>query len=268
MAWRAFSLSNGGTFVLSAMYSVCSSGLTCSCLLYFALSSGRRSAGITSPSNTQSAWPFSTCVTAACTLRPNRCSIASGRPSGWASFDHSLKNVLRSTFISEFGSYFVHLYGPVPGGGMSTCLAGVSAGSTNPNGTASLKRNSGSPVVRWNVTWLPLTSIPFERSQDFGVLMHASAPAMTLYQLPAFGLSPILKSRSKVALTSAPLTALPLENLMPSRRVNVYVLPPSVGLGTSVARSGTSFVPSAPPTRLKPTSPSWVKIRNCHSCSV
>src|SRR3954452_2366836 len=151
---------------------------------------------------------------------------------------------------------------------MSTCLAGVSAGRMNPKGTASLKRNSGSPVVRWNVIWLPLTSMPLERSHDFGVLMHASAPWMTLYQLPAFGLSPILKRRSKVALTSAPVTVLPLENLIPSRRVNAYVLPLSVGVGTSVARSGTSFVPSAPPTRLNPTSPSCVMIRNCHSWSV
>src|SRR5919202_1667288 len=201
------------------MYSVFSSGLTCSCLAYFALSSGRRSGGMTSPSKTQSAWPFSTCVTAAWTLSPKRCSITSGRPSGCASFDHSLKNVLRSTFIALVGLYSVHLYGPVPGGGMSTCFVGVSAGRMNANGTASLKRNSGSPVVRRNVTWLPLTSIPFERSQDFGVLMHASAPSMTLYQLPAFGLLPILNSRSKVAFTSRVVTVLPLENLMFGRRV-------------------------------------------------
>src|SRR4051794_27998990 len=98
--------------------------------------------------------------------------------------------------------------------------------------------------------------------------MQASAPLMTLYQVPELGLLPILNRRSKVALTSAPVTVLPLENLMFGRRVNVYVLPLSVGLGTAVARSGTSFVPSAPPARLKPTSPSWVMIRNCHSCAV
>ena len=41
-----------------------------------------------------------------------------------------------------------------------------------------------------------------------------------------------------------------------------------VGLGTSVARSGTICVPSAPPTRLNPTRPSWVMMSHCHSCRV
>src|SRR3954454_24816732 len=207
--------------------------------------------------------------------------MTSGSPSGWASFDHSLKNVLRLTVMPEFGSYFVHLYGPVPGGGKSTFFAGVSAGRVNANGTASFGgksgaavgpgsfwRNLGSAVVRWNVIVLPLASTPPVRSQDFGFLMHASAPLMTLYQVPELGLLPILNSRSNVAFTSAPVTVFPLENLMLGRSVNVYVLPLSVGDGTVVARSGTSFVPSAPAARLKPTSPSWVMIRNCHSCAV
>ena len=110
--------------------------------------------------------------------------------------------------------------------------------------------------------------MPLERSQVFGVLTHASPPSIALYQVPAFGLSPILNRRSKVALTSWPVTVLPLENLIPGRRVNWYVRPLSVGVGTVVARSGTSVEPSAPLVRLKPTSPSWVMIRNCHSCSV
>src|SRR6185295_7047560 len=112
--------------------------------------------------------------------------MTSGRPSGCASFDHSLKNVLRSTFMPVFGSYWVHLYGPVPGGGKSTFLVGVLAGRMNANGTASFWRNSGSLCVRWNVIWLPLTSTPPVRSQDFGFLMQTSAPLMTLYQVPAF----------------------------------------------------------------------------------
>src|SRR4029077_10047147 len=91
---------------------------------------------------------------------------------------------------------------------------------------------------------------------------------ITLYQEPAFGLWPILNSRSKVYLTSLGLSSLPFENLIPLRVVNVLVLPPSVGFGMDVARSGTSFVPSVPPTRLKATSPSCEKIRSCHSCSV
>ena len=37
-------------------------------------------------------------------------------------------------------------------------------------------------------------------------------------------------------------------------------LPPSVGVGRSVARSGTTCVPSTPPTRLKVVKPSFVMI--------
>src|SRR3954470_22125341 len=151
---------------------------------------------------------------------------------------------------------------------MSRFLAGVSAGSTNANGTCGFCRNHGTALVTWNVIVLPLTAMPLDRSQDFGFLMHASAPSMTLYQLPAFGLLPILNRRSNVALTSFAVTVLPLENLIPSRRVNAHVRPLSVGLGIAVARSGTSFVPSAPPTRLTGTAPLGVMMRTCHSSSV
>src|SRR4029453_4345125 len=135
-------------------------------------------------------------------------------------------------------------------------------------GTASLSRNSGSDVVRWNVTVSPLTTTPFERSQLAGVLMHASAPWMPLYQVPAFGLLPILKRRSNVALTSLPVRVWPFENLIPDRSLKVQVLPPFVGFGIDSARSGTSFVPPLPAARWTPTSPQWVKISHCHSCSV
>src|SRR6476619_4454020 len=127
-------------------------------------------------------------------------------------------------------------------------FAGVSAGRMYAKGTDSLSRNSGSPFVRWKVTVFPLTTIPLERSHVFGVLTHASPPTMTLYQLPAFGLLPILKRRSNVALTSLPVSSFPFENLMPDRSVNFHVLPLSVGFGISVARSGTFVVPSEPPT--------------------
>src|SRR3954452_10405838 len=206
----------------------------CTCEAYLLESSLRRSDGIASETEIQSAWFCSTWVTSASTLRPKRSSIASGLPAGCASFDHSLKKGLRTTFICLLGSYWVHLYGPVPGGGMSTCLAGVSAGRMNANGIASLSRNSGSAVVRWKVIWLPLTTTPLERSHDFGDFTHASPPSMTLYQLPAFGLSPILNRRSKVALPSLVVTALPSETPIFGRSVNVSVLPPSVGFGTSV----------------------------------
>jgi hypothetical protein len=91
---------------------------------------------------------------------------------------------------------------------------------------------------------------------------------MTLYQVPAFGLFPILKRRSKVAFTSAVVRVSPFENLMPFRSVKVQVLPPFVGFGIEVARSGTFFVPSDPPVRLKAMRPSCVKMSHCHSCSV
>src|SRR5262245_1276017 len=151
---------------------------------------------------------------------------------------------------------------------MFTFVSGVSFGRMNANGTASLSSHSGSAVVRLKVTLLPLTTTPLFRVQVFGVLMHASAPWMTLYQVPAFGLFPILNRRSKVALTSAPVRGSPFENLIPLRSVNVQVLPSFVGFGIDVTRSGTFFVPSEPPTRLKAIRPSCVKISHCHTCSV
>src|SRR5262249_53379658 len=196
---------NGGWRTLNAKYQTAVSGLMKTRLGYFVPISFRRSAGTWS--KIQSAWLLATCVTSASTERPNFLTIASGRPSGCASFDHSLKYVFRTTFISLFGEYSVHLDGPVPAGGMLTLWGGVEAGRMNANGTASLSRNSESPCVRWKVTVLPLTTIPFDRSHVFGVLMHASAPTIPLYQVPAFGLSPILNSRSNVALTSLPVSA-------------------------------------------------------------
>src|SRR3954454_2612614 len=151
---------------------------------------------------------------------------------------------------------------------MFTLVAGVLAGRMNANGTASLSSHSGSAVVNLNVTVSPLTVIPDDRSHVFGDLTHASPPWMTLYQVPAFGLLPILNRRSKVALTSAPVSVLPFENLIPGRSLKVQVFPPFVGFGTDCARSGTIFVPSVPSARLNPTRPSWVRIRSCHSCSV
>ena len=68
---------------------------------------------------------------------------------------------------------------------------------------------------------LPLITIPWSRLQVFGVLMQASAPWIAEYQLPALGLSPILKSRSKVALMSFGVRVWPFENLIPVRSVNL-----------------------------------------------
>src|SRR5947208_12114047 len=116
----------------------------CTWLACLLLSSLSRSAGIWSELARKSAWPFSTCVTSDSTLRPNFWTIVSGLPAGCASFDHSLKYGLRTTFICLVGAYWTHLYGPVPAGGMFTCDAGVLAGSANVNGIASCCRNSGS----------------------------------------------------------------------------------------------------------------------------
>src|SRR5262249_48320557 len=151
--------------------------------------------------------------------------IESGLPAGCASADHSLKLGLRTSTICFVGAYVFHMYGPVPAGGMDTLLGGVLAGRMNADGTASLSSHSGSASVRLKVTELPLTLMP-DRSHVFGVFRHASAPSMTLYQEPAFGLSPILKMRLKVALTSLPVSGLPSENLIPGRSLNVQVLPP------------------------------------------
>src|SRR5690348_12145779 len=136
------------------------------CLAYFVPSSFRRSAGI--GSKTQSAWLFSTAVTSASTESPNFCVITSGMPAGCAAEDQTLKYGLRTSLISLFGAYSVHLYGPVPGGGKLRFFVGVDAGRMYANGTPSLSRNSGSPCVRWNVILLPLIVMPLARLHDFG----------------------------------------------------------------------------------------------------
>src|SRR5438874_5003515 len=182
---------------------------------YFVLISLSRSAGIVSELAMKSALPFSTWVTSDSTLSPNFCTIVSGRPAGCASVDHTLKFGLRTIFISLFGAYSTHLYGPVPGGGMLRFFAGVLAGKMNAKGKASWSRNSGSGRARWNVMSLPLIVMPCERLQVFGVFTHASPPLMALYHDPAFGLSPILNRRSKLAVTSFGVTVCPFENLMP-----------------------------------------------------
>jgi hypothetical protein len=48
---------------------------------------------------------------------------------------------------------------------------------------------------------------------------------------------------------------------MLGRSWKVYVFPPSVIVGSEIARSGTSWMPCAPPTFRKPTSPSFVIVK-------
>src|SRR3954469_18936649 len=145
MAWRAFTLLNGGFAVLSAKYQSAVSAFTCVWSAYCVPISVRRSAGITSPANTTSALPFSTCVTSSVIGRPYFSTIWSGYPSGCASGFHTLKFGLRTSTASLFGSYDFHMYGPVPGGTSFFRFFGdVLPGTTYANGSPSLSRNSGS----------------------------------------------------------------------------------------------------------------------------
>ena len=74
--------------------------------------------------------------------------------------------------------------------------------------------------------------------------------------------------RSNVLTKSLGLSTWPLENLIPWRMLNTYVLPPLVGSGIEVARSGTILASAVPPCLANPTRPSWVSISSCHSSSV
>ena len=53
-------------------------------------------------------------------------------------------------------------------------------------------------------------------------------------------------------------TGSPVSYRTPLRRWNVYVSPPSVGVGSDVARFATTPLPCTPPARRVPTSPSLV----------
>src|SRR5260221_6712562 len=81
IAWRAIRLLNGGRLVFSAKYHSAVSGLMCTWFAYLgSFSSFSRSDGITSPSNTSSAAPFSTCVTSSEIGSPYFSTIVSGYP--------------------------------------------------------------------------------------------------------------------------------------------------------------------------------------------
>ena len=129
----------------------------------------------------QSASPFWICVVASSSGSPIFITILSGLPAGWASADHSLNSGLRSNTISESGSYFVIMYGPVAGSGsVPMSLFGVPLGTTYANGSASFCSMSGSGALSLKVTVFAVSSatIPFERSHDFGFFPQASAPTM------------------------------------------------------------------------------------------
>src|SRR4029077_3759118 len=143
------------------------------------------------------------------------------------------------------------MYGPVAGSGfVPMSLFGADFGTASENGRATLSRNSGSGAVRWTVrviAWSSATA-PADRSHFLGV--HLLDPTM----LPSVHVpgEPTRKSRSQACTKSLGTTGSPLENLIPGRILNTYVLPPSVAWGIADARSGTSVAPSGPPTRLNP----------------
>ena len=66
----------------------------------------------------------------------------------------------------------------------------------------------------------------------------------------SFWFSPVqLYQRSRLKQTASALKSVPSWNLTPSRRVKVWVLPPSVVSHLVASRGSTSVVPGAAPTR-------------------
>jgi hypothetical protein len=76
------------------------------------------------------------------------------------------------------------------------------------------------------------------------------------------------KNRSTERRTSIACTGVPSWYVMSLRIANVYVRPSSVGVGIEFARLGTKVDPSEPPTRLKPTRPSFVNSSVSHALTV
>ncbi len=156
-------------------------GLECSWAGFWSASSWY-SAGGTGPKS-QSARPCSIAVTASWVLGTVRHTIEAGFPAGWAAWDHSRKNGLRSKRISVAVTETI-LYGPVPG---TVCepvsWSGVPGGiGAEYAKSVSLNRNSGSGAMRWTVT-VPeasLVTMPCARSQRRGRRTHALAPTMQL----------------------------------------------------------------------------------------
>lgn len=160
------------------------------------------------------------------------------------------------------------MYGPVLGIGVSPAsFGGAVLGKMTVNGTASWYLNSGFGLVRLNWTWFVFgfTTTPPLSVQVAGVFRHLSAPTIVEYQVPAVGLD-TLNSRWKVASTSSTVTGRPLENLIPLRRVKVYVLPPLLTFGIAVARSGTTSSDACPLTPQwnfnKPSYMFWYSCQN------
>src|SRR5690349_7844971 len=134
------------------------------------------------------------------------------------------------------------MYGPVLGMGLLPwSLFGVPAGTTLARGIASCCNHSPSAFVRWNVIVLLASSAitPPLSVHVAAVLRHAAAPTSAPYMLDAVGPC-TLKMRTMVYAMSLGLSTLPFENLIPLRTWKTHVLPPSVGFGMAVARSGTT----------------------------
>ena len=122
----------------------------------------------------------------------------------------------------------------------------ASAGTMTACGTASLYLNSGSGAVRLIVT-VPVPRVRAHTAlsvQVAGLAMHALAPTM-----PAQCRTGLLtlKMRWNEATTSAGVTVLPFENLIPLRSLKTHVLPPLVGAGTRSQRPGRPRTPRRRP---------------------
>src|SRR6266508_183587 len=102
---------------------------------------------------------------------------------------------------------------------------------------------------------------PADRSHVLGRSLQAPPPSIPAkyWDTGNWPLGSSRNARSNERRKSLALSASPDEYRIPDRTRNVYVRPPSAGRGRAVARSGTSVAPSDQPTRLNPTSPSFVR---------
>src|SRR6476659_9506419 len=143
------------------------------------------------------------------------------------------------------------MYGPVDGSGfVDVSFAGALSGTGAANVVARMFVKSPCGALSLIVITPVLSFVVMpEMWPEFGFFENASAPTM-FPKNPTPGES-TLKSRSIVAAKSLALTGVPSEYFRPFRRVIVYVLPPSVTLGTSCARYGTIVAPSGPFTCLQ-----------------
>ena len=137
---------------------------------------------------------------------------------------------------------------------------GVPAGTIAKTDVARILRKLGAGRDRWNVT-VPASSsgtTPSDRSHAAGSSRRAGGRADELAHVePAVLVARPARARTWRRRPRGSSTW-PFEKRIPSRSVNVYVSPSSVGMGIDTARSGTTVRPAAPPARRYVTRPSYV----------